>query len=117
MKGRFQLVVTGDGGANWKPLPEKDLPEALEKEGVFAASGTCLIARGEKDAWFCTGGAKKARVFRSADRGKSWTAVETPLLAGVESAGVFSIAFRDRTHGVVVGGDYRKPETRSPPRP
>jgi photosystem II stability/assembly factor-like uncharacterized protein len=34
---------------------------------------------------------------------------ETPVAAGAESAGIFSIAFRDRNHGVVVGGDYRKP--------
>src|SRR5262249_41641864 len=38
----------------------------------------------------------------------------TPIVAGVESAGVFSIAFRDRQHGIIVGGDYRKPkETRA----
>jgi photosystem II stability/assembly factor-like uncharacterized protein len=34
---------------------------------------------------------------------------ETPILAGVESAGIFSIAFRDPQHGLIVGGDYRKP--------
>jgi hypothetical protein len=31
------------------------------------------------------------------------------VTAGVESAGGFSVAFRDRDHGVIVGGDYRKP--------
>lgn len=30
-------------------------------------------------------------------------------MAGVESAGVFSIAFRDPSHGMIVGGDYRNP--------
>ena len=34
---------------------------------------------------------------------------ETPVAAGVESAGIFSIAFRDKDHGMIVGGDYRKP--------
>jgi photosystem II stability/assembly factor-like uncharacterized protein len=34
---------------------------------------------------------------------------ETPIMAGTESAGIFSIAFRDRSHGMIVGGDYRKP--------
>ena len=108
--GRFHLIVTDDGGAKWTPLPEKSRPAALPKEGAFAASGTCLVTRGESDVWFCTGGAKSARVFRSDDRGKTWTVSETPLLAGIESAGVFSIAFRDRDHGVIVGGDYRKPD-------
>ncbi len=87
--------------------------QALDKEGAFAASGTCLITRGEKDVWFCTGGAKTARVFHSADRGQTWTVSDTPILAGVESAGIFSIAFRDDKHGIIVGGDYRKPNDTS----
>lgn len=108
--GRFHLIVTDDGGANWAPLPEKSRPEALPKEGAFAASGTCMVTRGESDVWFCTGGARAARVFHSDDRGKTWKVSETPLLAGGESAGVFSIAFRDRDRGVIVGGDYLKPD-------
>jgi photosystem II stability/assembly factor-like uncharacterized protein len=107
--GRFLLVVTDDG-ATWSPLPEKSRPAALPNEGAFAASGTCLVTRGKNDVWFCTGGARSARVFRSNDRGKTWAVSETPLLAGIDSAGAFSIAFRDRDHGVVVGGDYRKPD-------
>jgi photosystem II stability/assembly factor-like uncharacterized protein len=110
VEGRFHLIVTDDGGATWAPLPEKSRPVARPNEGAFAASGTCLVTRGENYVWFCTGGAKVARVFHSADRGKTWTVSETPLLAGIESAGGFSIAFRDRDHGVVVGGDYRKPD-------
>ncbi|MCE9567171.1 MAG: glycosyl hydrolase [Planctomycetes bacterium] len=110
VKGRFRLIVTDDGGEHWKPLPEKNLPEALPNEGAFAASGTCLITQGKNDAWFCTGGAKSARVFHSNDQGRTWTVGETPLLAGIESAGIFSIAFRDEKHGVIVGGDYRKPD-------
>jgi photosystem II stability/assembly factor-like uncharacterized protein len=109
VKGRFLLIVTDDGGKNWKQLPEKDLPVALPNEGAFAASGTCLVTHGKKDVWFCTGGAKTARVFHSSDRGQNWRVSETPILAGIASAGIFSIAFRDPNHGVIVGGDYRKP--------
>ena len=98
-----EIHVSEDGGANWNPLPEQSRPEALPKEGCFAASGTCLVARGEDDVWFCTGGAKVARVFRSSDRGKTWTVADVPLLAGIESAGAFSLAFRDSHHGMVVG--------------
>ncbi len=32
---------------------------------------------------------------------------DTPL-AAAQSAGIFSIAFRDEKHGIVAGGDYRK---------
>ena len=45
----------------------------------------------------------------SRDRGQTWEVSETPLAAGSESAGIFSIAFRDKDHGMIVGGDYRKP--------
>jgi photosystem II stability/assembly factor-like uncharacterized protein len=109
VKGHFQLIVTDDGGAHWKRLPAETTPPALPNEGAFAASGTCLVTHGEKDVWFCTGGAKTARVFHSHDRGKTWTVSVTPIMAGVESAGIFSMAFRDPNHGMIVGGDYRKP--------
>ncbi|WP_439630237.1 WD40/YVTN/BNR-like repeat-containing protein [Gemmata sp.] len=108
--GRFLLVTTDDGGKTWTTLPEKRRPEALPNEGCFAASGTCLVARGARDVWFCTGGGKAARVFRSSDRGATWAVTEAPLLAGVESGGGFGLAFRDGTNGVLVGGDYRKPD-------
>lgn len=108
--GRFQLIATEDGGASWKALPAKDLPAALPGEGAFAASGTCLATHGKEHAWFATGGGKAARVFRSSDRGQTWQVSDTPIMAGLESAGIFSIAFRDKDHGMIVGGDYRKPD-------
>jgi photosystem II stability/assembly factor-like uncharacterized protein len=109
VKGQFQLIVTDDGGTHWQPLSGINLPPALPKEGAFAASGTCLVTHGKNDVWFCTGSAKTARVFHSHDRGQNWTVSQTPLVAGAESAGIFSIALRDANHGMIVGGDYRKP--------
>ncbi|HQR05787.1 MAG TPA: YCF48-related protein [Gemmatales bacterium] len=109
VKGFYRLIITDDGGNIWKPLSNNNMPAALPNEGAFAASGTCLITQGQNDAWFVTGGAKAARVFHSKDRGQSWTATETPILAGKESAGIFSIAFKDSHIGMIVGGDYQKP--------
>jgi photosystem II stability/assembly factor-like uncharacterized protein len=110
VNGQFQLIRTTDGGTTWKRLVTGNLPPALPNEGAFAASGSCLVAYGQKDLWFGTGGAKTARVFHSPDRGQHWTVSETPLLAGAESAGIFSIAFRDQQHGIIGGGDYRQPK-------
>lgn len=93
VKGQFQLIVTADGGANWKPLPEKNLPATLPNEAAFAASGTCLVTHGEKDVWFCTGGAKTARVFHSSDRGEIWKVRETPIMAGTSLPGFFRLPF------------------------
>ncbi len=114
VNGQFLLVATDDGGANWKRLPDESLPKSTPNEGAFAASGTCLVTHGENDVWFCTGGGKSARVFHSTDRGQRWTVSETLIGAGVESAGIFSIAFHNRDHGVIVGGDYKKPNDAGP---
>jgi photosystem II stability/assembly factor-like uncharacterized protein len=107
--GRFTVLLTSDGGTNWTPAPERGMPAALDGEGAFAASGTCVAVAEKKNAWFVTGGAAVARVFRTIDAGKTWTAVSTPFAAGKEGSGIFSVAFADTDRGVVVGGDYKTP--------
>ena len=96
---RFAILTTDDGGVTWRRSPRVLMPLALKGEGAFAASGTCLIVHGERNAWFGTGGAAVSRVFRTTDRGQSWTVHETPIAAGNASAGIFSLAFRDPLTG------------------
>ena len=110
--GKLLLLVTADGGESWQEIPGERLPAALPGEGGFAASGTCLTVFGTSHVWIATGGAASARVYHSADRGRTWSVHDTPLRAGVPSAGVFSVAFRDSVHGVIAGGDYEKPTLR-----
>ncbi|MFO0957934.1 MAG: YCF48-related protein [Isosphaeraceae bacterium] len=105
--GRFLLLETQDGGKSWSRIPAETAPVAREGEGAFAASGTCLIARGRDLAWIATGGARTGRVGRSTDRGRTWTFQETPIPAPNPASGVFSIAFLDDRRGVAVGGDYQ----------
>ena len=105
--GQLYIMMTVDGGRVWSRVPTANLPRALENEGAFAASGTNIAVFGTSHAWIGTGASAKARVFRTADRGRTWQVAETPLAAG-PSAGIFSIAFRDAKHGVIAGGDYRK---------
>ncbi|MGW3118901.1 WD40/YVTN/BNR-like repeat-containing protein [Streptomyces sp. NPDC001107] len=109
--GRFRILSTGDGGRSWKVLPSEGMPAALDGEAGFAASGQCLVASGPSDVWLATGGGARARVLHSADRGLTWTAADTPVPAGDPAKGVFALAFRDRTHGLAVGGDYRPDQT------
>jgi photosystem II stability/assembly factor-like uncharacterized protein len=105
--GQFCIMTTENGGRVWRRVPASALPPALENEGAFAASGTNIAVFGKSHAWIGTGAAAKARVLRTNDRGRTWSVAETPLIAG-PSAGIFSVAFRDAQHGVVVGGDYKK---------
>ena len=108
--GRFTILITDDGGKHWKSIPATGMPMALPGEAAFAASGTCLVVQGDCNAWFATGAVNASRVFRSTDRGKTWTVHETPIRAGTPSSGVFSLAFWDDHHGVAVGGDYKEPK-------
>lgn len=103
---QFFVLLTDDGGRSWSRVPAADLPGALPGEGYFAASGTNVVTWGTDHVWFGTGAAERARVGRSADGGRTWQIADTPLPAG-PSAGIFSIAFRDAEHGVIVGGDYQ----------
>jgi photosystem II stability/assembly factor-like uncharacterized protein len=104
--GEFVILTTADGGEHWL---RQRTPPALPSEGAFAASGTCLIARGQHEAWFATGGPGGARVFHSQDGGASWTVAQTPVRNKAASAGIFSLAFSNSRHGIAVGGDYTKP--------
>ena len=116
--GRFRILVTGDGGRSWQVLPTAGMPAALPGEFAFAASGTCLVAADRSGArpaergrfWFATGGGTRARVFATADGGRTWRVADTPVPSG-PTAGIYSLAFRDARHGLAVGGDYRTPAT------
>jgi photosystem II stability/assembly factor-like uncharacterized protein len=127
-KLKFELLETEDG-QSWKQIPPSQLPDAIPGEGAFAASNTCLaivpneawksgtsasaLSNPDSNLWFATGGAA-ARVFHSPDRGHTWEVFTTPILHGPESAGIFSIAFQDPLHGVIAGGDYKRPKEDGP---
>jgi photosystem II stability/assembly factor-like uncharacterized protein len=110
VKGRLFILVTDDGGATWSRVPTENAPPVLPGEAAFAASGTCLNIQGTTNVWIATGGGARARVFRSTDRGRTWQVADTPVHAGSSAAGIFSVAFSDARHGLVVGGDYTKPK-------
>jgi photosystem II stability/assembly factor-like uncharacterized protein len=109
VNGRLFLMITSDGGKIWQPLPPESSPAVVAGEYGFAASGTGIAVQGKNQIWIATGGAV-ARVFYSSDRGKSWNVANTPIVSGNQSSGIFSIAFRDSLHGVIVGGNYQQPD-------
>ena len=107
VEGTFVILATQDGGAHWARVASDALPPALPNEGAFAGSGTNIAVYGRDLAWIGTGASTKSRVLRTTDGGRTWAIADTPIVTSA-SAGIFSIAFRDPGHGLVVGGDYRK---------
>lgn len=107
--GYFYMLQTRDGGKSWWPVGNDKMFPALDGEAAFAASGTCIVGQGKGSVWMVTGG-KTSRIHYSANRGASWLAVSAPVVSGQSTTGIFSLAMLDSMNGVIVGGDYRKPD-------
>lgn len=100
------FLETFDGGCTWHRLLPDRVPDLIPGEYAFAASGTSLDANSDGSCYIVTGGSA-ARVFRSADRGKSWEAVPLPFLQGDPAAGAFSIEYGPGKHLAAAGGHYQ----------
>ncbi|WP_319482378.1 hypothetical protein [uncultured Draconibacterium sp.] len=105
--GKFFVLRTEDGGNTWDQVT--DIPPVETGEANFAASNTCIEYLPSGKAWIASGGIA-ARVFYSDDFGKSWKVSKTPMVRGLASSGIFSVAFKNDREGIVVGGIYDQPE-------
>jgi photosystem II stability/assembly factor-like uncharacterized protein len=106
----FRIIVTEDGGQAWHIAPTAGMPAAITDdtgetvEGVHALT-TALVIERPDDAWFGTAGdVGFARVFHTRDRGHTWTVATTPIPADQDEFGIASLSFRDRQHGLALGG-------------
>lgn len=106
--GKYFLLKTTDG-EKWEVVETEKMPNAKDGEAAFAASGTCLITNGAMEVFLVSGG-QDARVFRSENRGLTWTVSNTPITKGTSGSGIFSIAMYDKKRGGIVGGNYEKPD-------
>jgi photosystem II stability/assembly factor-like uncharacterized protein len=97
----------GKGTTSSRAVRQPESTRALAPGAPMSANSA------DPNIWFATGG-KAARVFHSADHGQTWRVFDTPILHGPDSAGIFSIAFRDALHGVIAGGDYKHPDADGP---
>ena len=104
----ISIITTKDGGSTWNKVPCDNLQPFIEEEAAFAASNT-NIAIHNNTVWIATGGLS-ARVFKSENFGETWTIYNTPIIQGESTTGIYSIDFYDDNKGIIIGGDYTKPE-------
>jgi photosystem II stability/assembly factor-like uncharacterized protein len=104
----LSIILTKDGGTTWNKIPCSKMPKVADGEAAFAASNTNIKVLG-KTAWIVTGGTK-ARVFKTTNLGETWEVYETPIIQGEGAQGIYSVDFADENHGIIIGGDYSKPE-------
>jgi len=94
--GSFEVLRTSNGGNTWTRLPAANLPAPLNayEYGVstFFGLGNTVWAGTART----TGnGNQPVRIFKSTDRGHTWTAAFTPLPGAVHG-----IAFKDSLNGL-----------------
>lgn len=88
--GYFEIYTTTDGGEKWTRVPASRIPaNRKDEKGLVASYAVC-----GDHIYFST---DNGRLFRSADRGFSWTVSQTPLTDN------FAIAFRNDGIGVIKG--------------
>jgi photosystem II stability/assembly factor-like uncharacterized protein len=104
IEGSFSVITTRDGGVSWQKMPSARLPHLEDGEAAFAASNTNIVIKGNA-TWLVSGG-KKARVFNSRNKGKSWSVVETPIVQGKQMTGIFTADFYNSSVGFISGGNY-----------
>ncbi len=96
------ILMTDDGGRSWSRVAESALPPALEGEGGFAASGSCVDVGPDGRAWIAMGNGARTRILRTDDYGVSWSLSEVPVLGGA-GAGLTTVQLAG-DFGVALGG-------------
>lgn len=86
--GYFEIYTTTDGGNQWTRVPSSRIPASKRDEtgiiGSFAVCGNTVFF-----------GTSAGRLFRSIDRGATWTVATTPFQTD------FKLAFRNNEVGVI----------------
>lgn len=92
--GYLEIYTTNNGGTTWTRVNSANIPAILAADeygtvGYFTTNGNNI--------WFTT---TKGRIFRSTNKGATWTAASTPLGLNVT---LTNLAFRDANNGYVTG--------------
>ncbi len=104
-EGKLFLLKTNDGGVSWAKISADSIPAGMISEGGFAASGTCMVTKGDDKAWIGVG-SDSARVYQTDNQGRSWEVYQTPILCGSEMKGIYSLSFKNGLQGIAVGGEW-----------
>lgn len=98
--GVFELYTTSNGGTNWTKVPSANIPPAPNDFGYVH-----LKAVAGNTIWF---GTDIGRVFKSNDKGLTWTASQTPIVdfGGVTTPGSSGVlTLKDANTGWVMDQD------------
>lgn len=104
--GFYMVMKTSDGGKTWRRISQAQLPEILDKEAAFAASGNTLKIQDKQNVWIATGGFS-ASAYHSKDAGEHWQRVELPIHNQGQTGGAYAIGLNSKNEAFALGGDYQ----------
>ncbi len=91
----FEIYTTTDGGANWTRSSNTNGALTPIQADEYGEYGNFFVKG--NTIWT---GTNYGRMFKSTDKGLTWTAVQTPVYNGTSSAFIGRIAFRDANNGL-----------------
>jgi photosystem II stability/assembly factor-like uncharacterized protein len=109
--GKFVFYETTDKGNSWQRTSAGGL-EAFPGEAAFAVSDSVLFLNRKFATAFVTGGPAGSRILfnTGSSDAESFSSHRLPLAGASPSSGALSVAARDASCWVVVGGNYNKPD-------
>lgn len=105
MHGKHFILKSEHEGNSWERISNENIPEPIQNEAGFAASGTSVVCIGDGVGYIGWGG-NEVRVFKTSDYGNTWKAQLTPMPKNQSGTGIYSMAFKDEMNGVAVGGNW-----------
>lgn len=93
--GYFELYSTTNGGTTWTRVPSASIPAPLAGEYGYVHNYDVI----GNTMWF---GTNKGRIFKSTDKGLTWTVSQSPLsdFGGALTSGSYS--FKDESNGLLI---------------
>lgn len=97
--GYFEIYTTTDGGSNWTRIPSASIPAPLAGEYGYThnyeTAGDVL--------WF---GTNRGRIFKTTDRGATWTVGQSPIGDFGSATESGSYAMTDVNNGILISNTH-----------
>ena len=109
-EGCLNIHITKDYGETWQRVDCRELGEVIPGEAAFAASDTNIEITDNETILIATGGIA-SRILKTTSGAKIWQIIQTPIVQGTATTGIYSMDFYDDRTGIAIGGDYTHPES------
>jgi hypothetical protein len=97
--GYFEIYTTTDGGSNWTRIPSASIPAPLAGEYGYTHNYEVL----GDILWF---GTNRGRIYKTTDRGATWTVAQSPIGDFGSATESGSYAMADANNGILISATH-----------